>query len=520
MKSKKISRRSFVQQSVLASAAIPMAGAFFQGCSTDATSSKTRAFNQKYEDDYLSRIAFPVGGMGAGMFCIEGSGAISHMSVRHRPEIFHEPCMFAAIHVKGLANGTKVLEGPSPLWKRFGLNGAGNGLGENSWGLPRFRQASFLARFPFAEIDLKDNDIPLEVKLKGWSPFIPADEDNSSLPAGAIEYTFRNTGSADLDAVFSYNSRNFMRVNRRADTGAVSSIDAIKNGYILSQSGSKEEPFLESHFAIYTDEPQTKVNHCWFRGGWFDPLTISWNDLCEGIIQENQPVASDAPGASLFVPFTLKANETKTIRLYMAWYVPFSNLKQGQEAVVEADKPDAAECCCSGSDNSCCTAEGEFYKPWYGAKFNGINDVATYWLQNYAGLKDKTQLFTDAFYAATLPPEVVEAVAANLSIIKSPSVLRQYDGKLWGWEGCGDNSGCCAGSCTHVWNYAQAIPHLFPAMERTLRETEFFIDQNKAGHQVFRSALPTRPSEHNFHSASDGQLGGIMKVYREWRISG
>src|SRR5690606_8821523 len=25
---------------------------------------------------------------------------------------------------------------------------------------------------------------------------------------------------------------------------------------------------------------------------------------------------------------------------------------------------------------------------------------------------------------------------------------------------------------------------------------------------------------HDFHSAADGQLGGIMKVYREWRISG
>ena len=48
-------------------------------------------------------------------------------------------------------------------------------------------------------------------------------------------------------------------------------------------------------------------------------------------------------------------------------------------------------------------------------------------------------------------------------------------------------------------------------MERTLRETEFFVSQAKNGHQAFRSALPIRPIRHNFHAAADGQLGGIMK---------
>ena len=124
------------------------------------------------------------------------------------------------------------------------------------------------------------------------------------------------------------------------------------------------------------------------------------------------------------------------------------------------------------------------------------------------------------FYDTSLPAEVIEAVAANLTILKSPTVLRQADGRLWAWEGCNDNSGCCHGSCTHVWNYAQALPHLFPALERTLRETEFSVSQDARGHQTFRAALPIRPTTHDFHAAADGQLGGIMKVYREWRITG
>jgi len=40
------------------------------------------------------------------------------------------------------------------------------------------------------------------------------------------------------------------------------------------------------------------------------------------------------------------------------------------------------------------------------------------------------------------------------------------------------------------------------------------------GHQSFRDALPLAIPSHRFHAAADGQLGGIMKVYRKCRISG
>ena len=67
-------------------------------------------YNGSYTGHELDHIAFPVGGIGTGMFCFEGTGAISNMSLRHYPQLFHEPCTFAAICVKGLENGTKVLE--------------------------------------------------------------------------------------------------------------------------------------------------------------------------------------------------------------------------------------------------------------------------------------------------------------------------------------------------------------------------------------------------------------------------
>lgn len=503
-----------VHHSLLCMAVIGLAS--LTCCTQKSNRERSRIYNEKYTGDYTNRIAFPIGGMGTGMFCIEGSGAISNMSLRHRPEVFHEPAMFAALHIKDVNNTTKILEGQVPDWKKFGMPLSALG-GGGTWGLPRYKENTFTARFPFTEIELKDDQMPVDVKINAWNPFIPTDADNSSLPVGGLEYEFKNTGDTVIEAIFSYNTRNFMYVHGKG----TSCIKSHENGFILYQSGAGDEPFHQGEFAIFTDDPETKVNHNWFRGGWFDPLTICWNNVVTGTIENNPPELEGATGASLFVPVKLEPGEVKTVKLYMAWYVPYSNLRIGGDPKSGSDYPNIPECTdgttkCYPYDNK---GDGD-YRPWYSNKFENIKEVSAYWLKNYNDLKSKTKLFTEAFYNSTLPAEVVEAVTANLTILKSPTVFRQYDGRMWNWEGCGDTWGSCHGSCTHVWNYAQAVPHLFPAMERTLRETEYYAGQNKEGHQVFRSNLPIRPVIHDFHSAADGQLGGIMKVYREWRISG
>src|SRR5579862_1100075 len=72
--------------------------------------SAKRTYNSSYTGEHLNRIAFPIGGIGAGMFCLEGTGSIAQVSTRNRPEMFNDPGVFAAIVVKGPANGAKLLE--------------------------------------------------------------------------------------------------------------------------------------------------------------------------------------------------------------------------------------------------------------------------------------------------------------------------------------------------------------------------------------------------------------------------
>jgi uncharacterized protein (DUF608 family) len=509
-----IPRRDFLKKSV-ATAGVIGAGAAVgtTGCShpsheisvhgieaADLPGTKHhRHYNDIYDGAYLNRVAFPLGGLGAGMFCLEGTGTLSHLSLRNQPEVFNEPCTFAAICVKGDKNIARVLEGPVPAWKIFGPPNTGNGAPGKTYGLPRFRHATFKARFPFATVTLSDKRVPLLVEITGWSPFEPGDADNSSLPVAGLEYKFTNTTDKPLEAVFSFNTRNFMALG-----GDGHGIRPAPQGLVLWEKGSADKPWEQGELSIATTNPSTKVNHAWFRGGWWDPLTMAWNDVQSGACYDRPPVTQGEPppGASLFVPLSLDPGKSKTVVLQLAWYVGKTNQRHG------SDPKELPE------------AQKTRFTPWYSSKFAGADEVAKYWREQYADLRTRSERFSSALYDTTFPPEVIEAVAANLTILKSPTVLRQADGRLWCWEGCSDGHGCCHGTCTHVWNYAQAIAHLFPGLERTLRETEFTVSQDDRGHQTFRAALPIRPPDHNFHAAADGQLGGIMKVFREWRISG
>ena len=475
---------------------------------------KEPAFFSTYSKENLNHISFPLGGIGAGMFCLRGTGMLGSFSLRNAPNVHYNPNVFAALTIKRPSgNVARVLEGQVPRTMIFNAatnesrDTGGNGNHFRNYGLPRFKDAEFSSRFPFATVKLADDKIPLDASVTGWSPFTPPDPDDSSYPLAYLEYSFNNNTTEPQDAVFYFNSFNFMRtvdhvqLNTTHDDGAY--VARYKTGFLLCRPPIEDTPDAQGYFAAMIDEENVGVDTAFFRGGWFDPLTMLWNKIERGESGDNEYTdGSDipSPGASLSLPFTLMPGETKTIRVQCAWYVPYSTLRTG--VVFDAEK------------------EKETYKPWYAGKFSSIEDIIDFSMVNVDCLFTESKTFSDAFYSMDLPPEVIEAAGSNLSIIKSPTVLRQTDGRMWAWEGCLDLSGVCTGSCTHVWNYAQAFCHLFPSLERTLRETEFHENQNEEGHQFFRASLPIRPCGHDFHAAADGQLGGIIKLYRDYQISG
>jgi uncharacterized protein (DUF608 family) len=476
-----------------------------------------------FTGDKVVQIAMPLGGIGAGCICLNGYGGLQDFSIRHRPSTTALPetyssssAAFAILHIKGATPVTRLVEGPFPVLKIYdqGLQGEGYHRGGFE-GFPRFGKCVFKGEYPFGEATISDSAVPLQVTVAAWNPFIPLDDKNSGIPCAILEYTLHNSSSQPVDYELSYHLSHL--TPGCGDDSSASRNTVIPNRGVFLSNVEKPnaEDFGSACLLSIGNTP--RIKGMWLRSpGWeFDSLSALWREVSTGQFTTNEGSnAIDTKGrngCSILLAGALAPGESRTYPIVIAWYLPNSYLEAGSLL----PKVDGAEGCRTAPEG-----KPPLWRPYYAANWKDAREVALYVEENYSSLRSRTIAFKEALFSCTLPTYVLDAVSANLAILKSPTVLRVENGDIWGWEGCFPDGGCCHGSCTHVWNYAQAFPNLYPQLERTLRELELGRSMDDTGHVTFRSALPEGPVKHDFHAASDGQLGGIMKVFRDWQISG
>ena len=477
-----------------------------------------------FSADNATQVAMPLGGIGAGCICLNGYGGLQDFSIWNHPSTTALPegfapsqGAFAILHIKGESPVTKLVEGPFPVLKIYdqGLQGEGYRRGGFE-GFPRFQKCVFKGEYPFGEAKLSDSAVPLQISLNAWNPFIPLDDKDSGIPCAILEYTLHNSSPGTVEYEFSYHLSH-MAPGCGEDQSASRNTVISERGVFLYNA---EKPYAEGYGSacLISIGDKPRIKGMWLRSpGWeFDSLSALWREVSTGTFTandgSNELDSRGRNGASILLAGALAPGESRTYPIVIAWHFPNCYLQVGGAAL-----PDAQ------GDAGCRSfPEGvpPRWRPYYAAVWTDAREVALYVEEHYASLRARTLAFKEAMFSSTLPPYVLDAVSANLAILKSPTVLRLENGDLWGWEGCFPDAGCCHGSCTHVWNYAQAFPHFYPQLERTLRELELGRSMDENGHVTFRSALPEGPVKHDFHAASDGQLGGIMKVFRDWQISG
>lgn len=455
-----------------------------------------------YKGEYTREISFPLGGIGSGCIGIDGAGRFLDWEIFNKPKKGSRN-RFSHFAVRAKTNrGTvsKVLSGDAQkeLMGPFRAGGGGYGLGADAHtmcGFPHFRDVAFCGEFPIATLTYADDAFPGKITMTAFNPFIPLDDRNSSIPAAFFEITLENTACEDVEyrvalslaSVFS-DSENlsvsedgFSAIHIR---DRKKSVDAIDYGD-MTIAASGGDVFCQNY---------------WYRGAWMDAIVTYWNEFSsdDGLRTRNYTDSRDRveDTSTICVSTKVASGQRKSVRFCLAWNFPNCQ----NDWTRDGDRTP--------------------WKNYYATLFADSLETARYSLKNWDMLYGRTLDFKQRLYKTSIDPVFIEAISATLSVLKSPTVLRLEDGSFYGWEGVNTSIGSCEGTCQHVWNYAYALCFLFPSLERSIRDLEYRYSLDENGKMVFRMGLPLGKNQSSFRACLDGQMGCILKTYREWKLSG
>ena len=215
--------------------------------------------------------------------------------------------------------------------------------------------------------------------------------------------------------------------------------------------------------------------------------TAAWFDSGAG--PGEVPGSSAGQAGAVTVRATLAPGEAKTFRFVLGWHFPTPERRLFAQLVGVAA-----------------------LRRHYATRFATAGDVAKYVATNATRLEAGTRAWVKAWYEdSSLPHWFCERTLATASTLATNTCYRWQDGRFYAFEG----SYLYAGTCGHVWNYAQAVGRLFPDLERDTRErVDLGIALRPTGEIGNRGECADDAS-----SFVDGQAGTILRVYREHQMT-
>ncbi len=462
---------------------------------------------RKFTGRQLQQIAFPLGGVAAGSICLGGRGQLRDWEIYNRPDKGNQPGYVMPsiwVQLPGKKPVAKVAEARyQPPYE--GQNGLGS---NNAPGLPRLESAVFTGQYPLARIDFRDRRLPVKLALEAFTPFFPLDAESSGLPACVLRYKVTNPNAAPAQVALCYSLDNPVRVQR--DGGAARPPADLRDndrkdsgelrGLFMTNAGLPPESPVRGDFTLAAlGSGEVTVWRGWPRGRWWNSPMLFWDEFSVKGRLEAEPDPRGPVGA-VCIRKEIPAGGEAEFTFVLAWRFPNRTPEhcgwragKGQEKTIIG--------------NHYCT---RFADSWAAAEHLAAHLMP---------LEKQTRAFVKAMEESTLPGAVKDAVMSNLSTLVTQVCFRTADGEFHGFEGANDHSGCCHGSCTHVWNYETSTAHLFPSLSRSLRNASFghMLDERGAIH--FRETLP-KGSGRSGLAAADGQMGQIMKAWLDYRLSG
>ena len=494
------------------------------------------AYGQRtFTGEQVRTVAFPLGGIGTGTVSLGGRGNLQDWEIFNRPAKGRAlPYTFFSLwaQAEGGKAVARVLERKilPPFAQERGLQPAAVA------GLPRLAEARFRGEYPFAHVEFEDGGLPVEVSLEAFNPMAPLDADFSGLPVGVFSWRVRNPGAVPVSVTVALSLFNAVghdgtsvlnnrprgagftgNVNTWRESGGVRGLAMRKSAEAIGAGvgmGAGAEPGQGStangSLAIATPWRDVTYLERWERAGWFDALQSFWDDFrADGLLPSVSAPDPSPEGTTdvgtVGLRATIPAGGEVTLPFVLAWHFPeLTNYWNRTSPRLTSSKVLGMRL-------------GNYYTSRHADAWAVAEEVAA----GLEGMRARTLAFKEALFGSTLPAHALDAASSQMSIIRTTTCLRTEDGEFHAFEGCDDTAGCCPMDCTHVWNYEQALAHLYPALERSMRGTDFQVNTRPTGRMSFRTLLPVISGElWDYKPAADGQMGCVLKLYREWQLCG
>ncbi|WP_165876124.1 GH116 family glycosyl-hydrolase [Mariniflexile fucanivorans] len=501
-----------------------------------------------FEGKYLDEVAMPLGGIGTGTVSIGGKGDLRDWEIMNRGAIGYLPAFrlvkptiangpFFALYYKEQNKDAqiKVLEGPVAVKDYYGDWGS---EAINS-GFPRFEETTFAAAYPLAQINFKHTDVPVDVRLESFNPLIVGDEDKSGIPVAILRYVITNNTDKPIETSVVGMVPNYIGVDGwtgepKDNFNEYRENDNIKGVYMYTNGVDKDDVNWGTMALTTTSTEEVSYRTSWAKLAWNWTFREFYDDfLADGMLTDHPELEKNdneikrgehvgevfevrkdkikTPPATLAVKQVLAPGESKEVTFMLTWHFP-------NRKAWDIGKPKAG-------------VEQENVGNYYTTLYDDAWEVATVTARDFDVLENETVQFVSSLVNSDIPTVLKEAGLSNLNNLRSQTVFRTEDGLPFGWEGTGSihgtkigtlkASGWGMGTCSHVWNYESTTPFLFGNLSTKFRETEFLYAVNEDGAQSHRIGLPLKEKGTSFkHWAADGQMGTIIKAYRDWQLSG
>jgi uncharacterized protein (DUF608 family) len=482
--------------------------------------------------------AFPLGGIGTGNVSIGARGQLRDWELENHPDKGRTlPYTFFAIHcgTDHAAGVTRVLEsrltGPHDLDEGYPSSRVA--------GLPRLRGSRLVGEYPLVTVEFVDDELPVRVALHAFTPFVPLDADASGLPVAVLRYRVTNPGPAPVRVTIAGSLSNPIGQlpGHWATFGAADQAKQFEGNPSVAwrdgdgvrglDFGTSLDPGDLRHgsVALTTVDTSVTAKPRWLTDFWPDGVQSFWDDFrTDGLLDaetrltldeyhstivdtQRRPVtAADLENrcvvGSLGIVHELPAGAERDFEFLLTWSFP--NRPRGWNGHIFP-----------ASTHTTATTRNH-----YATRFPDAWSAAAYLARELPALEAGTRAFHAALFGGTLDRSIVETVSATLATLRSTTCFRLEDGTFAAWEGSFAHAGSCEGTCTHVWNYAQSVAWLFPELERSARRIEFGLETDDRGIMQFRTNRLFGGASWGALPAVDGQLGTIVRLYREWRFSG